>query len=52
MLLYIINKLVKYMNVIDQLHNLHKKYIQKKFEYSHAGQDIFALNLMVKMVPI
>ena len=48
MLLYKNNKLVKYMNIIHQLHKLHKKYIQKKFEYSHAGQDVFALNLTGK----
>ena len=48
MLLHKNNKLVKYMNIIHQLHNLHKKYIQKKFEYSHAGQDVFALNLTGK----
>lgn len=32
--------------MIKYIHNLHKKYIQKKFEYSHAGQDIFAKNLI------
>lgn len=31
--------------MIDYLHKIHKKYIQKKFEFSQAGQDIFALNL-------
>ena len=34
--------------MINYIHRLHKKYIQKKFEYSHAGQDIFALNLTGK----
>jgi hypothetical protein len=34
--------------MIKYIHNLHKKYIQKKFEYSHAGQDIFAKNLIGK----
>ena len=33
------------MSIIHYLHKLHKKYIQKKFEFSHAGQDVFALNL-------
>jgi hypothetical protein len=32
--------------MIKYFHSLHKKYIQKKFEYSHAGQDIFAKNLI------
>ena len=32
--------------MIKYIHNLHKKYIQKRFEYSHAGQDIFAKNLI------
>ena len=31
--------------MIKYIHNLRKKYIQKRFEYSHAGQDIFAKNL-------
>ena len=30
MLLYKNNELNKYMNIIHQLHKLHKKYIQKK----------------------
>ena len=34
--------------MIKYINNLHKKYIQKKFEYSHAGQDIFAKNLIGK----
>ena len=34
--------------MIDYLHKIHKKYIQKKFEFSQAGQDIFALNLSGK----
>ena len=32
--------------MIKYIHNLHKKYIQNRFEYSHAGQDIFAKNLI------
>ncbi len=36
------------MKLIHYLHNLHKKYVQNKFEYSHAGQDVFALNLTGK----
>ena len=32
--------------MIKYIHNLHKKYVQKKFIYSHAGQDIFAKNLI------
>lgn len=34
--------------MIDYLHKIHKKYIQKKFEFSQAGQDIFAYNLSGK----
>jgi len=34
--------------MINYIHKLHKKYIQNKFEYSHAGQDIFAKNLLGK----
>lgn len=34
--------------MFNYIHKLHKKYIQNKFEYSHAGQDIFALNLIGK----
>jgi hypothetical protein len=36
--------------MIKYINNLNKKYIQKKFEYSHAGQDIFAKNLIGKNI--